>query len=85
MTCTRTRVIIATAALLCATRLLIGQVPTAALRPPFAGIWTPSDRARSDELFAVGLASVPGRGRLTIKQTTDRLTVTITLPEDSID
>jgi hypothetical protein len=55
---TRTSLIVATAALLCTTRPLIGQAPAAAQHPIFAGTWTPSDPARSDQLFAVGLTSV---------------------------
>jgi hypothetical protein len=81
----RTSLVLATAALLCATRPLNGQAPTAAQHPTFAGTWAPSDPARSDTFFSVGLAAVPGRGRLTIEERADRLAVTITMPDENVD
>jgi hypothetical protein len=44
---TRTSLIVATAALLCATRPLIGQAPAAAQHPIFAGTWTPDGNTRA--------------------------------------
>jgi hypothetical protein len=61
------------------------QVPAATSHPTFSGTWTPSDPARSDKFFSVGVNRIPGRGRLTIEQRADRLMVTITLPDDILD
>jgi hypothetical protein len=81
----RSSLIVTVAALLCVVPPLFAQVPTAALHPTFAGTWAPSDPERSDELFALGLTAIPGRGRLTVEQRVDRLTVTITMPDDKLD
>ena len=40
--------------------LLLAEVPAAVMHPTFAGTWTPSEPARNDELFAVGLSNSPG-------------------------
>ena len=85
MISTRTSLVVATAALLCATRPLTGPAPAAAKHPTFAGTWVPSDPGRSDTFFSVGLAVVPGRGQLTIEQRADRLALTITLPDENTD
>jgi hypothetical protein len=58
------------------------QVPSGGLHPTFAGIWTPSDPARSDKAWSVGISRIPGRARLTIEQRPDRLTLTISMPDD---
>jgi hypothetical protein len=77
--------VLAIAALLCVVaRPITGQAPTAVQHPIFAGTWAPSDPARSDKLFSVGLTPIPGGGRLKIEQTADRLTVTITVPDDKL-
>ena len=65
---------------------LPAQQPSTPQRPSFAGTWAPADPARSDELFAVGLSPIPGRSRLIIEQRgTNRLTVTIAIPDEVID
>jgi hypothetical protein len=63
---------------------LIAQSATSTQHPTFAGTWTPSDPARSDQLFSVGLTSIPGDGGLKIDQTPDLLTVTTIVPESKL-
>jgi hypothetical protein len=77
--------ILAVAALLGGASVLAQVPPAAPPHPMFAGIWTPSEPARSDQLFSVGLTAIPGSGRLMIEQRADRLTVTITMPDDKLD
>ncbi len=73
-------------ALLCTgSRPFAQQSAGAVQHPSLTGTWLPSEPARSDELFAVGLTTIPGNGQLTIDQRSDRLTVTITLPDDKLD
>ena len=83
----RTRITLtATAvAFLCVVSFLGAQSPAAPQRPSFAGTWEPSEPAKSDRLFDVGLAVIPGQGRLMIEQRSDRLTVRITMPDDRLD
>ena len=54
-------------------------------RPTFAGTWKPSDPAKSESLFNVGIGWVPGDGRVVIEQTTNRLTVRLVIPDDKLD
>jgi hypothetical protein len=61
------------------------QAPAAAARPNFTGAWIPSDPTASDRWFDVGLTNIPGQGRVTIAQRPDRLTVTITMPDEKLD
>jgi hypothetical protein len=63
----------------------VAQVPSAAPHPTFAGTWAPSEPAKNDQLFAVGLTRIPGQGRLTIEQRADRFMVTITVPDEKLD
>ena len=64
---------------------LLAQAPAAATHPSFAGTWEPSEPVKSDRLFDVGLSAIPGGGRLMIEQRPNRLTVTITMPDDRLD
>ena len=61
------------------------QMPAAPRHPSFAGTWAPSDPDKSNQLFNVGLSSIPGSGRMTIEQRDDRFTVTIALPDDKLE
>ena len=79
----RASVIFAAAILLWIARPISGQT-AAVVHPTFAGIWAPSDPVRSDKLFSVGLTFIAGASRLTIEQTADRLTVTVTVPDDKL-
>jgi len=81
----RSGLILSIAVLICAAPRLLAQIPAVAPQPTLAGTWAPSEPARSDQLFAVGLTPLPGRGRLTIEQRPDRLAVTITMPDDMLD
>jgi hypothetical protein len=62
----------------------LAQAPTQASHPSFAGTWAPSAPADSDRRWDIGIAKIPGQGRLTIDQQANRLTVTITIPEDKL-
>ena len=70
---------------------LIGGAPSRAQtvpetrRPTFAGVWTPSEPARSEVFFNNGIGWIPGDGRLVIEQTSNRLTVTKSLPDAKLD
>lgn len=64
---------------------LFAQAPLPNQRPSFAGTWTPSSPESSDRRFAVGLTLIPGQGRLSIEQRENRLTVTMTIPDDRLD
>ncbi len=81
----RRTIIITTAALVLCVAPLLARAPVTQAHPTFAGTWQPADPARSDELFGVGLTRIPGSGRLTLEQRSDRLTVTITMPDDVLD
>lgn len=65
--------------------VLIAQSPAAAPRPDFSGTWSPVDPAKSDTLFDVGLTAIPGSARLTIEQTPNRFTTTVTIPDARLD
>src|SRR5262245_11540247 len=82
---TRITLMVTAVAALAVAPLLLAQSPAAAQHPSFAGTWQPSEPAKSDRLFDVGLTAIPGGGRLTIEQRTDRLTVRITMPDDRLD
>jgi len=73
------------AIVLCIPAALSAQAPTASPLPTLAGVWEPSDPDRTDRFFSVGLAPLPGDGRLTIEQRSDRLTVTMTMPDEKLD
>lgn len=64
---------------------LLAQQPNQTPHPSFAGVWAPSIPADSDRRYDVGLTLIPGQGRLTIEQRANRLTVTITVPDDKLD
>jgi hypothetical protein len=64
---------------------LLAQAPSSTSHPSLAGIWAPTVPEDSDRLFGVGLTLIPGQGRLTIEQRANRLTVTITIPDDKLD
>ena len=53
--------------------------------PNLSGTWVPANSEESDRLFNVGLTRIPGSGRLTIIQSSNRFTVTITMPDDRLD
>jgi hypothetical protein len=61
------------------------QTPAPASLPDFSGVWAPSDAARSDTLFDVGLSVVPGRGRMTIDQRVNRITISISMTDDKLE
>ena len=63
----------------------LDQAVAESRRPTFAGTWTPSEPARSEEFFDVGLGWIPGDGRLIIEQAPNRLTVTKSLPDAKLD
>jgi hypothetical protein len=84
MIATRTNLAVMAAAVLWSAALS-GQVPATAPLPTFAGTWAPSDPERSDRFFAVGLTAIPGDGQLTIEQGPDRLTLSITMPDEKLD
>src|SRR6188508_837952 len=63
---------------------LHGQAPGPS-RTNLSGTWVPTDPAVSDARFNVGLSRIPGSGRLTIEQTGNRFTVSITMPDDRLD
>jgi len=50
---------------------IVAQTPTIT-HPILAGTWTPADHAKSDQLFAAGLGTVPGTGQVMIEQRPDR-------------
>jgi hypothetical protein len=60
-------------------------VTPALQRPSFAGVWKPSDPAKADTFFSVGITWVPGDGRIAIEQSSNRLTVTMTIPDAILD
>ena len=64
---------------------VFGQVPAMSPLPAFGGTWAPSEPGRSDQFFAVGLTVVPGDGQLTIEQRSDRLTLSIAMPDEKLD
>jgi hypothetical protein len=64
---------------------VIAQAPLPTPHPSFAGTWAPAIPAASDQRFNVGLTLIPGQGRLSIEQRANRLTVTITIPDDKLD
>ena len=72
-------------ALACAAPPLLAQEPVAAPHPSFSGTWVPSEPAKSDRWFDVGMTVVPGRGRLSIEQTGTRFVVTVSVPDDKLD
>jgi hypothetical protein len=76
---------LAIAAVVCGLSPLFAQTPAGVAHPVFAGTWMPSDAAASNRWFDVGLTNIPGDGRLTIEQRPDRLTVTITMPDQKLD
>ena len=61
------------------------QAPLSTAHPSFAGTWAPAIPEASDRRFDVGLTLIPGRGGLAIEQSANRLTVTITIPDDKLD
>ena len=63
---------------------VLGQSPGPS-RTNLSGTWVPADPAVSDARFNVGLSRIPGSGRLTIEQTANRFTVSITMPDDRLD
>jgi hypothetical protein len=69
----------------------VAQVPPLAQanaptsHPSFAGTWAPSVPADSDRRYDVGLTRIPGQGRLTIEQSANRLTVTMTIPDNKLE
>jgi hypothetical protein len=63
----------------------LAQTGAETRRPAFAGAWKPSDPARSERLFSVGIGWVPGDGSIVIEQTSNRLTITKNLPEARLD
>jgi hypothetical protein len=63
----------------------LAQTGAETRRPAFAGAWRPSDPARSEMFFDVGLGWVPGDGRLVVEQTSNRLTVTKHIPDAKLD
>ena len=69
----------------CIASRLFAQAPVPNQHPSFAGTWTPSSPEASDRRFAVGLTLIPGLGRLSIEQRENRLTVTMTIPDDRLD
>jgi hypothetical protein len=81
----RTLCLMGAAAAFLSVTTLVSPMRAFAQAPTLAGTWQPSDPARSDELFAVGLTAIPGSGRVTIEQRPDRLTVTISIPDDKLD
>jgi hypothetical protein len=70
---------------LAAPRAPFAQGLPPAQHPTFSGTWAPSEPARSDQLFNVGLGSVPGEGRLILEQRVDRLTMTKEVPDEKLD
>ena len=80
------RLIVAAVVLLSASSPLAGQIPAASPHPSFAGTWAPADLERSDTYFNVGLSPIPGTGRLIVEQRgVNRLTVTITIPDERLE
>jgi hypothetical protein len=63
---------------------LLGQSPGPS-RPNLSGTWAPADPEASDARFNVGLSRIPGSGRLTIEQTANRFTVSVTMPDNRLD
>lgn len=61
------------------------QAPAEGQRPTLAGVWTPSDPAKSSVFFDNGIGWIPGNGRLVIEQRSNRLTVTKHVPDDILD
>jgi hypothetical protein len=78
--------VVAVAAVLLVAPQPAAQSPSpAASRPDLSGTWMPAEPAKSDRLFDVGLSTIPGSGRMTIEQTPNRFTVTITMPDERLD
>jgi hypothetical protein len=63
----------------------LAQTPSPTAHPSFAGTWAPSIPSDSDRLFDVGLTMISGQGRLIIEQRANRLTVTMTIPDDKLE
>ena len=63
----------------------LAQTPAPTSHPSFAGIWAPSIPGASDRRYDVGLTMIPGQGRLAIEQRANRLTVTMTIPDDKLE
>ena len=63
---------------------LLGQSPGPS-RTNLSGTWVPTDPVASDARFNVGLSRIPGSGRVTIEQTANRFTLSITMPDDRLD
>jgi hypothetical protein len=69
----------------CIASRLFAYSPLPTQHPSFGGVWMPSVPEASDRRFAVGLTLIPGHGRLSIEQRENRLTVTMTIPDDKLD
>ena len=63
---------------------LLGQSPKPS-QTNLSGVWVPADPETSDARFNVGLSRIPGSGRVTIEQTANRFTLSITMPDDRLD
>jgi hypothetical protein len=63
----------------------LDQTASESARRTLAGTWSPSDPARTEAFFDVGIGWIPGDGRLVIEQTPNRLTVTRSIPDAKLD
>jgi hypothetical protein len=69
----------------CIVSRLFAQAVLPTPHPSLAGSWAPAIPEASDRRFDVGLTLIPGQGGLSIEQRANRLTVTITIPDDKLD
>lgn len=58
---------------------------TTSTRPDFSGTWVPTQPEISDRWFNVGLTRIPGDGSISIQQTDSRFSLTIALPDKTLD
>ena len=63
---------------------LAAQSPTP-IRPDFSGTWVTAEPEFSDRWFDVGLSRIPGSGNISIQHTDNRFSLTITLPDKTLE